>query len=151
MSHQFGRVQVVPPGQDQSLGELVATATKDLSTLIRMEKELAKAELQQAARGTVPVLLGGIMAAVVGLPAMLMFSVWAALGLGTWIGTMWGFFVMFWFWALVGAIGALVAMRSVRRVQPKPERTIQTIKDTAEWARHPTVAPTVTVDTLGQS
>jgi predicted MFS family arabinose efflux permease len=115
-----------------------------------MEKELARAEVRQTVKGFVPAAVGGVIAAVVGLPALLMFSVWAALGIGTWIGTMWGFFVMFWFWVLLGLVGALVALRAVRRTNPKPERTIRTIKDTAEWARHPTVAPTTEVDTLTQ-
>ncbi|MFL6137720.1 MAG: phage holin family protein [Frankiaceae bacterium] len=157
MAHPAGRVHVVPggggtdPTSEQSLGELFATATKDLSTLVRMEKELARAELQQAVRGMVPVAAGAIIAAVVGLPAMLMLSTWAALGIGHWIGTMWGFLVMFGFWTLIGTIGGLVALRAVRKMNAKPERTIRTIKDTAEWARHPTLAPTTPVDELTTS
>ena len=146
MAHQFGRAQVVPPGHDQSLGELVSTATRDISALIRMEKELAKAELSRTAKGLLPIVAGAAIAAVVGLPALLMFSVWAALGIGTWIGDMWGFFVMFWFWVLVGGIGALMAVRALRRTKTKPERTIRTIKDTADWARHPTATPTTSTD-----
>jgi hypothetical protein len=160
MAHQTGRIQVVPPGSEQlghggqgeqSLGELVATAMKDFSTLLRMEKELARAELRQTVKGLVPIAIGGVIAAVVGLPALLMFSVWAALGIAHWTGTMWGFFVMFGFWVLLGALGGLIALRAVRRIDTKPERTIQTIKDTAEWARHPTLAPTTKVDTLAGS
>jgi uncharacterized protein YacL len=151
MAHQFGRVQVTPPGSDQSLGELFATAVKDLSALIRMERELAKAELRQIVKGAIPIVVGLVIAAIVGLPAMLMFSTWAALGIGTWIGTMWGFLVMFGFWVMLGGLGGLVALVAVRRLNAKPERTIRTIKDTAEWARHPTVAPTTHVDTLAES
>jgi hypothetical protein len=151
MAHPSGRVHLTSPGNEQSLGELFATAMKDFSTLLRMEKELARAELQQTIKGFIPVVVGGIVAAVVGLPAMLMLSTWAALGIGHWIGTMWGFLVMFGFWMLLGALGGLIALRAVRKTQTKPERTIRTIKDTAEWARHPTLAPTKRVDTLAGS
>ena len=151
MAHQIGRVEVGGASAQQSLGELVSTAMKDFSALLRMEKDLARAEIQETVRGAVPIAIGGVIAAVVGLPAMLMFSVWAALGIGHWIPVMWGFFCMFVFWALLGGIGALMAMRAARRVEPKPERTIRTIKDTADWAKHPTVAPTTRVGTPTES
>lgn len=151
MAEQMGRIQVEPQGSEQSIGELVAVAMKDFSTLVRKEKELAQAELREAAKGMVPIAAGGSVAMIVGLPAMLMFSVWAALGIAHWIPTMWAFFTMFCFWMLLGAIGGLVAMRGSKRMQPKPERTIRTIKDTAEWARHPTVAPDIELNTVARS
>ena len=157
MAHPASRVHVVPPGSssapasEQSLGALLATATKDLSTLVRMEKELARAEIQQAIKGAVPIAVGAVILAIVGLPALLMLSTFGALGIGHWIGNTWGFLVMFGFWVLLGGLGGLIAMRAARRMNAKPERTIQTIKDTAEWARHPTVAPTTRVDTLASS
>jgi sterol desaturase/sphingolipid hydroxylase (fatty acid hydroxylase superfamily) len=155
MAHQVGSAEVGANGEGlsegQSLGTLVSTAMRDFSALLRMEKDLARAEIQQAIKGVIPIVAGGAIAAVVGLPALLMFSVWAALGIGHWIPTMWGFFCMFVFWSMIIMLGGLIAFRAVRRLDAKPERTIRTIKDTADWARHPTVAPTTEVDTLARS
>src|SRR5690348_4613644 len=80
------------PVDEQSLGELVATATRDLSVLIRQEIELAKSELaEQAKRGAVGAgLLGGAGAlALLGL-LMLCFCVAFAIaeggGVPVWAG-----------------------------------------------------------------
>jgi hypothetical protein len=58
---------------------------------------------------------------------------------------------MFVFWSMIIMLGGLIAFRAARRLDAKPERTIRTIKDTADWAKHPTVAPTTEVDTLARS
>ena len=41
----------------------------------------------------------------------------------------------------VGALCALVGRSLLKRISG-PERTIRTVKDTAEWARHPTGSAT---------
>src|SRR4051794_41560952 len=75
------RGQPMTDTEGQSLGELVAVATRDLSLLIHKEVELAKteisAELKRAGIGAG--LLGG--AGFVGFFALLLLSVAAALGL----------------------------------------------------------------------
>ena len=48
---------------------------------------------------------------------------------------------------LAADAAALIGIKSMKKVEPPP-RTIRTIKDTAEWARHPTIAPDVRQDTL---
>jgi uncharacterized membrane protein YqjE len=50
-----------PPGGDQSLGDLVALAAKDVSQLVRYEVDLAKTELRDDVRrvATAAVLIGG--------------------------------------------------------------------------------------------
>lgn len=67
---------------DRSLGELISEVTEDLSTLMRQEVELAKAEPQQSARraGKAAGLFSG--SAVAGHFALLFLSValWWALG-----------------------------------------------------------------------
>jgi hypothetical protein len=72
------------PVGDRSLGDLISEVTQDLSTLMRQELELAKAELQQSASraGTGAGMLGG--AAVAGYFVLLFLSValWWAIGLG---------------------------------------------------------------------
>jgi len=151
MATHIGRVGLEGETEEQSIGALVSTAMRDFSALVRMEKDLARAEIQQAVKGVIPIVVGGVLAAVFGLPALLMFSVWAALGIGHWIPVMWGFLCMAVFWGMLIALGGLVAARAVKKLDAKPQRTIRTIKDTADWAKHPTVAPTTEVDTLARS
>lgn len=133
-----------PDATDKSLGELVATATRDLSTLIRSEVQLAKAEIKQevTAAGKGAGLLGG--AGFLGILALLFLSVSAAYGI-SWLGVPlgWGFFIVGALYALGAAFLALTGRKSLRRVGP-PERTIETVKDDVAWARHPTRTPTGT-------
>jgi hypothetical protein len=128
--------------EDQSLGELVATATRDLSLLIHKEVELAKteiaAELKKAGIGAG--LLGG--AGFIGFFALLLLCVAAALGLadGTGIPTWAGFLCVGGAFAGAAGLVALLGLGSLVRVGP-PQRTIRTVKDDLTWAKHPTVAP----------
>src|SRR3954471_945594 len=70
-----------PDIDEQSLGELVATATRDLSLLVHKEMELAKTELAAEVKraGIGAGLLGG--AGFIGYFAFLLMSVAAALGI----------------------------------------------------------------------
>ena len=131
------------PLQEQSLGELVANATRDLSQLIHKEIQLAKTELREeavrAGKGVSLLVVAGAMA----LPATLMLITACALGISyLGVSTAWGFFIMGGFILLVaGALAGLGAKKMVK-VRP-PERTIQTVREDIEWARHPTVSPDV--------
>src|ERR1035438_8560515 len=72
-----------PAGGDQSLGDLVALAAKDVSQLVRYEIELAKTELKGAARrvGLAGALAG--VAAFVGCLVLVLFCIAFAYGLVT--------------------------------------------------------------------
>jgi Putative Actinobacterial Holin-X, holin superfamily III len=130
------------PVDEQTLGELVATATRDMSSLIHQEIELAKAELaEQATRAGVGAgLLGG--AGFLGLFALVLasfaggFGFAAGLNIGLWAG----FLCMAGVYALLGAGFAWFGIRRMKRVGG-PEQTSRTIKATLAWARHPTRKP----------
>ena len=106
-----------PAGADQSLGDLVASAAKDVSQLIRYEIELAKTELSEDVRriGLAVVLVG--MAAFVGCLVLVMLS-WAlgygliTLGIWTWAA----FLIVAGVWALVGVIAIGIAVLRVRNM-----------------------------------
>jgi membrane protein implicated in regulation of membrane protease activity len=54
----------------------------------------------------------------------------------------WSAYLIVWvLFLLVAAVLALLGRRSLKKVR-KPERTIETMRDTAAWARHPTSAET---------
>ena len=129
---------VIPPDEQPSVGELVRQASEHVSTLVRGEIELAKAELS----GTVKRagIGGGLLAAAA---AVLVFSVpflfvvlaevLVAIGLYRWLS----YLIVWVLFLLVAAVLALVGRSQLRKVS-KPERTLETVKETAAWARHPT-------------
>ncbi len=131
------RVTNVPASGDQSLGALVAAASRDLSALIKMEKELAVAELNQTVKRVVPAAAGLIVAAVAGIFFLFIGSMALAYGIGDFLTVGWGFGIVTLVWLLIAAVGGLVGLRSVKKISG-PERTIRQAKETADWARHPT-------------
>ncbi len=121
-----------------SVGELVRQASEHVSTLVRGEIELAKAELSGSVKRAG--VGGGLLAgagAVVLLSLPFLFVVFAELlvelGLVRWAA----YLIVWVFFLIVAVILALLGRRSLKKVR-KPERTMETVKDTAEWARHPT-------------
>jgi hypothetical protein len=130
-----------PPIEERTLGELVATVTRDLSLLLHKEIELAKTEIAgEVKRVGLSAGLLGAAGAMVGL-AGLFLSVAAAFGisaLGVSLGI--GFVCVFGFYAIVAGGLATLGVLKLARLR-KPERTIRTVQDNLAWARHPTVAP----------
>ena len=126
------------PDPEPSVGELVRRASENVSTLVRAEIELAKAELSTTVKRAG--IGGGMIAAAV---AILIFSVpflfvviaegLVALGLPRWLS----YLIVWVLFLLVAAVLALLGRSQLRKIKP-PERTIKTAKDTAAWARHPT-------------
>jgi hypothetical protein len=123
--------------QEETLGALFAAASRDLSTLVRSEIELAKAEVRSDVKNGV---LGGAMfgaAAFLGVLAVILLSVAAAYGLvalGLHAGL--AFLLVAVLYLLLAALLAFVGKRAVGKVGP-PERTIRTSKDTAAFLKSP--------------
>lgn len=118
------------PGAAQpSLGELVTEASTHLSTLMRGEIELAKTEVTGSLKkGAVGAVFFGA-AAVVFVFSLVFLLISLAeglveLGLYRWLS-----YLIVWFLLVVIAgLAALLGLRAVKRVR-KPERTIETLKD----------------------
>ena len=116
---------------DRSLGDLIGEVTQDLSTLMRQELELAKAELQQSASraGKGAGLLGG--AAVAGYFVLLFASValWWAIGSATGLG--WSAVIVAVIWATIGAVLYTMGRNSLKSVRgiPKTADTVKKIPD----------------------
>jgi hypothetical protein len=120
------------------VGELVRQASEHVSTLVRGEIELAKTELSGSVKRAG--LGGGLLAAAA---AVLVFSVpflfvvlaevLVAIGLWRWLS----YLVVWVLFLLVAGVLALIGRSQLKKVR-KPERTLETVKDTAAWARHPT-------------
>lgn len=126
---------------EASLGELVSTATRDLSLLMRQEIELAKAEARQAA------ISAGLGAAFLGLAGGLALFGTIALTIGAAesldsVGMTrgWAFLTVAGLLLVLAALLGLFGASRLKRIKP-PQRTIQTVKDDVAWIKNPTVAP----------
>ena len=91
-----------------SLGDLLSEVTRDLSTLIRQEIELAKAELKQS--GTRAGKGGGMLAGagIAGHFVLLFLSIALWYALGELMGLGWSAVVVAIIWAIIAAILASV-------------------------------------------
>ncbi|MCX2923101.1 phage holin family protein [Streptomyces sp. NEAU-W12] len=127
-----------PPGQEQSVGELLAGVTSDLQTLFRQEVELAKAEIKEEGTraGKAAGMYGG--AGFAGYLVLLFLSLAAVLGLANVMDGGWAALIVAAVWAVVAAVLYQKGRARMRAVSPKPEQTVETMKENAEWARHPT-------------
>jgi Putative Actinobacterial Holin-X, holin superfamily III len=119
------------PAGDRSLGELISEVTQDLSTLMRQELELAKAEVQQSASraGKGAGMLGG--AAIAGYFVVLFASIalWWAIGAGTGLG--WSAVIVAVIWAVIAVILVVAGRSSLRSVRglPKTADSMKKIPD----------------------
>ncbi|MFF9196732.1 phage holin family protein [Streptomyces sp. NPDC014779] len=126
-------------GTERSLGQLVASATAEMSALVHDEIALAKAEIRQdVKRGGMGAILG-IGALVVLLFSLPMLSFALAYAINTWTGghngnggwnLVWCFLLSFAFNVLVAGLLGAVAVAKFKKVK-KPEKTIDSAKRTA--------------------
>jgi hypothetical protein len=121
---------VKTPGE-QSIGALVRDATAQVSTLVRAEVELARAEVTAEVKKG---LLGSVFF-IVALVIVLfsLFFAFFALGelLALWLNRAAAFGIVFGLMLLAaGLFGALGFLR-VRKIR-KPERTISTLRESAQ-------------------
>jgi hypothetical protein len=117
----------MPDQDEQSLGQLVANASRDLSALIRGEIELAKAELKEsaAAAGKGAGMFGG--AGFFVYLAVILLSVAAALGIAALgLHPALGFLIVAGVYLLIAGVLGLIGVRSVKKAGP-PERTKRSI------------------------
>jgi hypothetical protein len=116
---------------DPTIGKLVVDASRDISTLVHQEIELAKSELKVSVKhgGTGIGLFGG--AAFLGVLAIIMLSVAIAYLIhwnGDGLDLHWAFLIVFAFYVLVAAILAYVGLKQVKQVKA-PERAIHQGKE----------------------
>ncbi|HET6563451.1 MAG TPA: phage holin family protein [Marmoricola sp.] len=127
---------VLQPEEEPSIGQLVASASRDVSTLIRHEIALAKSELK------VSVKAGGLGAALfaaaafVLVLAVIMLSVAIAYFIHmTGLHLAWCFLIVFVLYVLVAAVLGFVGYRKIRGVRP-PERAIHQAQETKTALMH---------------
>jgi hypothetical protein len=121
---------------ERTLGQLVADATQDISSIVRSEMALAKAEIGADAKKAGAGAGMFVVAAVFAFLALILLLIAAAYGLvaaglAPWLA----FLIVAGVLLLVGLIVALLGKVSVGKVKGKPERTIKNAQETVAALR----------------
>jgi Putative Actinobacterial Holin-X, holin superfamily III len=114
----------------RSIGQILGDVSRDVSTLMRQEVALAKAEARQSATQAgkgVGMLVG---AGVAGVLCLVFISLSAAVGLGQFIGegaqpsgVQWGALIVAIVWAIIAAILLTVGRSELKRVRGLQQTT----------------------------
>jgi Putative Actinobacterial Holin-X, holin superfamily III len=117
-----------PDVQGTSVGQLIGEVTKDLSTLMRQELDLAKAELKVEAKkaGQGAGMFGA--AGFAGYMVLLFLSLALMWGLSNVMDTGWAGLIVAALWGVIGAVSFVMGRSRFRQVNPKPERTVDTLQ-----------------------
>jgi hypothetical protein len=110
--------------QDElSLGDRLGNVTRDISTLMRQEVALAKAEVSESASraGKGVGLLAGAAVAGFFLLMFLSISLWRAIGNETGFG--WSALIVAVIWGIIAAVLASVGKKAMDQVRGVPETT----------------------------
>jgi hypothetical protein len=116
-----------PDVEGTSVGQLIGEVTRNLSTLMRQELELAKAEITVEAKkaGQGAGMLGAAGFSGYMVLMFLSFALWWALenvmdaGLAALIVAI--------IWGVIGAVTFSMGRKKFKEVHPKPERTVDTL------------------------
>ncbi|TYP87074.1 phage holin family protein [Blastococcus xanthinilyticus] len=134
MAHSVSQIRTdgASPAVEPSIGTLVQSAMADVSTLVRNEIELAKAEIGASAKkggiSAASFAAAGVFAAFAGIfffIALAEFLTW--LGLARWIS----YAIVFLLLITLAGIAALVGKKMIDKIE-KPERTIESLKELPE-------------------
>ena len=118
------------------LGSLVRELTEDLSTLVRQELELAKAEtkLEVVRAGKAGGAFGG--AGLAGWLTVLFVSLAVMFALGAVMPLGWAALIVAVIWGAVAAALFVVGRRKMRTVNLVPEKTVETVKEDVQWLQN---------------
>jgi cytochrome c biogenesis protein CcdA len=114
---------------EPSIGELVKDATAQLSTLVRAEVELARAEITRDVKKGLTGSVFFIAALVVLFYSTFFFFFFLAELLDTWLWRWAAFLIVFGIMVVVTGVLALFGFLKVRRIRG-PQQTIESVKET---------------------
>ncbi|MCH9735378.1 MAG: phage holin family protein [Actinomycetia bacterium] len=119
------------PKPDPSIGDLVKDATAQLSTLVRAELALAKAELTRDVKKGLTGSVFFILALVVLFYSTFFFFFFLAELLDSWLWRWAAFLIVFGIMVAFTLVLALFGYLKVRRIQG-PQQTIESVKEIPE-------------------
>ncbi len=145
MSEQMGGPGVSGPSaahsgdhdlREEPIGELLKRLSSETTTLVKMELDLAKAEMTQKGKEAgvgAGFLGGGAVAGLMALGALTAFLILLLDGaMANWLAAL----IVTLLWA---AVAAFLALQGKKKLQdagpPAPEQTIETVKEDVQWAK----------------
>jgi hypothetical protein len=128
MSSEVPHTAAHAKAETTSLGDLLGEVTRDMSTLMRQEVDLAKVELKQSATraGKGSGMLAG--AGVAGHFVLLFLSLALWWALGTVMGLGWSGVVVAIIWGIVAAILASLGRKELNAIKGMPQ-TAETLQE----------------------
>jgi uncharacterized membrane protein YqjE len=124
-----------PKEAERSLGELVASMTSELSTLVRSEVALAKVELKEEVGKAGKA--GGVLGA--GALTGYLTVLFASFALAWLLDAVMPVALAFFLVALIHGIAAATLItrgrQEIKKVDPVPHQTVETLKEDVEWAK----------------
>ena len=127
--------------RDRPVGELLKQLANEMTTLMRQELELAKAEMREKAGKAGP---GFGMWGAAGAMALLALGALTAFLILALDGAMPNWLAALIVALVYGTIAGLLYLRGKQKVDeagsPVPEQTIDTLKEDVQWAKHPTTS-----------
>ncbi len=117
-----------PDVEGTSVGQLIGEVTKDLSTLMRQELELAKVEMKVEAKkaGQGAGMFGA--AGFAGYMTVLFLSIALWWALSHLVGHSWSALIVAVLWGIIAAVTFTMGKKKFQQVNPKPERTVETLQ-----------------------
>ena len=123
---------------ERSVADVLQDVLRNLQEIVRSEVRLARVEIRDETRRAVSSGMW-IAAGVVGALSAWMFLLWTvayllATRMSMWAATLVVAVVM----ACLGSVLLVGGIRRVKRIQPIPERTVESVKENLEWMKQPT-------------
>jgi hypothetical protein len=122
------------PDADPTIGRLVSDATRDVSSLIRNEIKLARAEVRVSVKAGGAGIALFAAAAFFALMSLIMLSVAIAYFInwnGHGLSLHWAFLIVFGFYLLLAALLGYIGVRKVKKVRA-PEKAIAQAQETKQ-------------------
>ena len=123
--------------EERSLGELFGELSQDMGLLVRQEAQLAKTEMQtkltKVTGDLVSLAAGGVVALVGGLAitAAIILLLIDPIGVKPWLAALIVGVVL----GLIGLMMLQRGLKDLKRTDPTPRRTVETIKEDIQWAK----------------
>ena len=123
--------------EERSIGELFGELSQDVGMLVRQEAQLAKTEMQEklsrVTTDLVSLATGGVVALIAGLAltAALILLLIDPIGVAPWLAAL----IVGVVFGLAGWVLVQKGLTNLKRTDPTPRRTVESIKDDIQWAK----------------
>jgi uncharacterized membrane protein YqjE len=124
-----------PSKQDKSVGELFSDLTREMSTLVCQEVQLAKTEMTHKAASLGKNLGFIIVAAIFSLLALQALTAAAILALALVVDAWLAALIVGGVLLLVAGVLVMVALKAIKKEGVAPTQTVETLQDDVRWAK----------------